>query len=124
MNIEPDLNTEQVVGHYKRHIDKTYMGSHDLMKPDGSYATAVVEISAIHKRKIYNPGKKTHEIRLVAALKGKEKMLILNSTNLKSIEQISGTVMSDKWVGTSMSLYVTKVKVGRETVDAIRIQKP
>ena len=122
--IKQDLNTEQLVGHYKKHIASTYIGSHDFMKPDGTFADAVVEIDGVFKREIYNPGKKQHEDRLVASLKGKEKCFILNSTNCKAIEQISGQVMADKWVGAKIKLVVRKVKVGREQVDALRVEKP
>ena len=120
--IEQDLNTEQLVGHYKKHIDKTYIGSHDLMADDGEYKSTTVEISAVHKRQIYNPGKKKHETRVIAALKGKEKMLILNATNLNTIERLTGTPMTQQWLGQSVLLTVERVKVGRDYKDAIRVK--
>ena len=122
--IAQDLNTEQLVGHYKKHIDRTYIGSHDLMKEDGSFRTVTVTLSGIHKRDIYNPGKKKHEKRLVATFEVGEKQFIINATNCKAIEQIAGTPMTDKWVGSKIMLTVQKVKVGREMVDAIRVKHP
>jgi hypothetical protein len=121
--LEPDLNTDQVVGHYKKHMDRQYIGSHDLMKPDGTYSSVTVEVDAVYKRTIFNPGKNTKENRLVASLKGKDKDFILNATNCKSMEQISGSPMSNNWPGTKIKLVVKNVKVGRDSVDALRIER-
>jgi len=124
MKTEPDTNTVPLSGHYKKHMDKTYLGSHDLSDDDGGYKSVTVEISAIHKRQIFNPGSKKDETKLIAALKGKEKMIILNATNLAAIEGIAGTPMSHKWVGHKVRLVVHKVPLGKAMVDAIRIEKP
>lgn len=120
--IEPDLNTDQIVGHYKKHIDKTYIGSHDLMLDDGSYRTAAVKVKGVHKREIYNPGSKKSEKRVVITFEGRDKQFIVNATNLEAIKDIAKTPMIDKWVGADILLTVESVKVGRETVDAIRVK--
>lgn len=119
--VEPDMNTDQLAGHYKKHTDRTYIGSHDLMLEDGTFRTAKVQITGTHKRQIYNTGKKKHESRVICTLKGADKAFIANATNLKAIEQIAQTPMIDKWVGVDILLTVQKVKVGKEMVDAIRV---
>jgi len=129
MKQEPDENTEQLEGHYKKHMDKAYLGAWDLLNDDGTYSSPVVEISAIHKRQIFNPGTKKYKGRIIAALKGKKKMIILNTTNLESIEAISGTEMSHEWVGLKVKLTVKKVpdpkdRQRKAMVDAIRIERP
>lgn len=122
--IAQDLNTKQIEGHYKRHVDRTYIGACDLMKPDGTYTTTVVKIAGTHKREIYNPGTRKSESRVVATLEGKDKNFILNATNMDSIMRIAGTPMVDKWIGIDIMLVVEKVSVGRDKVDAIRVKPP
>lgn len=50
------------------------------------------------------------------------KKLILNKTNASSIAVLYGTQASE-WVGKRVTLYPTRVKCGRETVDAIRVRE-
>jgi len=50
------------------------------------------------------------------------KKLILNKTNASSIATLYGTQASE-WIGKRVTLYPTRVKCGRDTVDAIRIRE-
>lgn len=50
------------------------------------------------------------------------KKLILNKTNASSIAVMYGTQASE-WVGKRVTLYPTRVKCGRDTVDAIRVRE-
>lgn len=50
------------------------------------------------------------------------KKLILNKTNASSIAVLYGTQASE-WVGKRVTLYPTRVKCGRDTVDAIRVRE-
>lgn len=122
--IPQDLNTDRIEGHYKKHVDRTYIGSCDLMKPDGTFGSATVKIRGTHKRSIYNPGSKKSENRVIATLDGRDKDFILNATNMDAIHQISGTPMIDKWAGVEIRLVVEKVKVRSDMVDAIRVKPP
>ncbi|WP_299083395.1 hypothetical protein [uncultured Paraglaciecola sp.] len=122
--IPQDLNTTQIEGHYKKHVERTYIGACDLMKPDGTFANATVKITGTHKRSIYNPGSRKSEQRVIATLEGKDKSFILNATNLDAIHRIAKTPMIDKWIGVEIMLTVEKVSVGRDKVDALRVKPP
>lgn len=122
--IAQDLNTDQIVGHYKKHIDKTYIGAHDLMLDDGSYREVTVTIKGTHKREIFNPGKKQTERRVVATFEKGDKHFIMNATNLESVGKIAGTPMVDKWQGVTITLFATQVQVGKQRQYAIRVKAP
>lgn len=120
--IAQDLNREQLEGHYKKHIDRTYIGSHDLMNTSGEYVKAKITIDGVFARKIYNPGKRETNTCMVISIKGRDKDFIANSTNQKAIEAIAATPMAEKWVGVEIGLVVEDVKVGRETRPALRVK--
>ena len=123
--IKQDLNTTQLVGHYKKHVERTYIGACDLMQDDGSYRAVNVTISGTYRREIFNPGSRGVEKKLVASFEKGGKDFIMNSTNQESVAEIAGSEMVHDWVGTRITLYVQKnVPVGKKKVDAIRVKRP
>ena len=60
--------------------------------------------------------------KLVLALDGFEKDLVVNATNANEIAKIAGTKDYSKWVGVKVTLYSTKVQFRNEMVDAIRVK--
>lgn len=120
-----DLNTVQLEGHYKLHVERTYIGSHDLMRPDGSHGATEVEIDGIYSRMIYNPRKRKKEKCLIASFKDKPKDFIINPTNQASIVVLAKTELVQSWVGVKLRLVVKKVKAeGGAMVDGLRIEAP
>ena len=102
--------------HWKKLINPNYIGAYTL--DDGK--DLVVTIESIKREMVAGPDGKKEECT-VAYLKG-QKPLILNSTNSKQIEKITGTPHIEEWSGKSISLYVAKVKAFGEVVDALRIR--
>lgn len=123
--IKQDLNTNQLVGHYKKHVERTYIGACDLMLDDGTYRTVNVTISGTYRREIFNPGSRGVEKKLVASFSKGDKDFIMNATNQESVARVAGSDMVHDWVGTQITLYVEKnVPVGKKRVDAIRVMAP
>lgn len=120
--ITQDLNREQLEGHYKKHMDRQYIGSHDLMKKDGTYQTVKLTIDGVFARQIYNTRKRESEKCMVISFKGKEKDFIANPTNQGLIEQATGIVMAEKWVGQQIVIGVEDVKVGLKTKKGLRVK--
>ena len=120
--IEQDLNTKQLEGHYKKHMDRTYLGSYDLMKDDGTFATVKIKIDGVYSRMIYNLNKRKHKKCTIASIEGKEKDFIINVENQDRIVAISGTELVQEWVGLTMMLGVEKVKVGGGTKNGLRVK--
>ena len=59
--------------------------------------------------------------RLVAYFKGFEKGLILNVTNCKQMEKITGTEEYENWKGAKVRIMVLPVQFKKEMVNAIRL---
>jgi hypothetical protein len=66
----------------------------------------------------YDDGKKK---QIVLTFAGKDKKLGLNYTNAAKIAELTGSEEYQDWIGTSLKLYVEKVKGPQGMVDAIRI---
>jgi hypothetical protein len=59
--------------------------------------------------------------QIVLTFEGKDKQLGLNFTNAAKIAELTGTEEHTQWPGTSIKLYVEKVKGPNGMVDGIRI---
>lgn len=55
---------------------------------------------------------------------GKEKGLVLNKTNGKTVAKIAGSEETDDWTGVKIILYPTETEFAGEMVDCIRIRAP
>jgi hypothetical protein len=59
--------------------------------------------------------------QIVLSFVGKDKKLGLNFTNANKIAELVGSDDTDEWIGTTIKLFVEKVKVGNEMKPSIRI---
>lgn len=108
---------DMVKTHYKKLRNTNYLGSWDLTNGD-----KVVKIKKVSNVEVFNPSDNAKEECVVAELYN-EKPLILNSTNLKSIEKALGSPYIEDWVGKEIQLYTKKVKAFGDIVDAIRVRE-
>ena len=60
----------------------------------------------------------------VLYFKGKEKGLVLNKTNSRTITKIIGTEETEDWTGREIVLYPTETEFAGEMVDCIRVRAP
>lgn len=101
-------------------LNDIYESNSNWLKADdikGSKPIVTIE-SAEVKENTYNGETKK---QIVLKFAGKEKQLGLNFTNAARIAELTGTEDFDEWVGTSLKLYVERVKFQDKMVDAIRI---
>ncbi len=66
----------------------------------------------------------TMKAKPLLAMEGKKKYLVLNSTNVDKLIDLTGEEDSVNWIGKRVALYRTKVRAFGEMKDAIRITKP
>ena len=92
-----------------------FLKAEDIVKP----TTATIESIELNERD-YNDGKGIKK-QLVLSFVGKDKKLGLNQTNAQKLAELTGSDDTDDWIGTTIKLFVEKVKVGNETKPAIRI---
>jgi len=105
------------VTHWKKLTNPKYVGSHDLQPRQELSVT----FEKIVKEQVKNVDGKD-EMCVVAYMKGAQKPLILNKTNMKIITKVLGTPYIEEWVGKSITIYSAKVKAFGEVVDAIRVK--
>ena len=80
-----------------------------------------VTIEKVQREALMRQGIKEPELRPVLYIKGKDKQLVLNKTNLSAIAKLHGDKPS-QWAGKKVTLYETTTHRGRETVPCIRIK--
>lgn len=105
-------------GHWKKQFNYEYLGSYSL---DGK-REVIATISELAQDKVVGQqGRK--EDCFVVHFKEFSKPMILNRTNSKAIEKVSGSGLVEDWIGVQVTLYVEKnVKAFGEQVDALRIR--
>src|SRR4051812_44810744 len=96
-------------------FDKEYLYAFDL---DGRDVT--VEIASVLKGEVTGTGGKKAK-KPVVRVKGKEKALALNITNVRTIGGIYGFKAAD-WIGKRITLFPTTTNFGGTTVDCIRVR--
>lgn len=101
--------------HWKRLINPAYIGAYTLTP--GQDMTVTIKVVG---RQIVKGTDGKEEECTVAQLVG-QKPLILNRTNSKSIAKLYGPYIED-WAGKPITLFATTTKVGKETVECLRIR--
>lgn len=94
-----------------------YLTAVDLKGKDFTLRIKTVTIEDLHKK-----GAKTEPCPTLTFDKAKKK-LVVNKTNATSIAMLHGKAM-ENWVGKEITIYPTKTRWGRETVDCIRVREP
>lgn len=67
---------------------------------------------------------RSKEEKPILYFEGKEKGLVLNRTNGKTIAKIANSEETDDWKGVKIILYPTETEFGGEMVDCIRVRAP
>lgn len=99
---------------FRKLFDKEHLGSWDL---DGRDVTVTIERVIQGKAKNKDGETKKPLIKF----RGKEKGLLCNMTNGRTIAAMYGTDVSE-WAGKRVTLYPTTTSVSGQTVDCIRVR--
>ena len=105
--------------HWKSLVNNDYIGAYTLMQT-GQAVDLVVKITNVTRQQVKGEGGKSEECT-VATLEG-QKPFIVNRTNAKTITKIYDSPYIQDWIGKTITLFVARVKVGSDTVDALRIR--
>ncbi len=104
--------------HWKKMTNPNYMGDYSI--PQGGDLVATIEYVA--QEKVVGIGGKS-EMEIVAHFSDGNKPLILNKTNMKTIQKIYKTPYIEDWAGRAIQIYYdATIKFGRETVGGLRIR--
>lgn len=102
---------------YRQMFDRAYIAAYDL--PEGK--DAVVTIARVVATDLPVAGSGKTQKRPVLFFDGKEKGMVLNKVNGKTIAALYGPKV-ENWIGKSISLFATEVPFGAEIVPAIRVR--
>lgn len=106
------------VTHWKQLMNLDYLGAWALQPGEEPILTIV---SVATEKVVGADGKKEDCIVMRYKGIGPGKM-VLNSTNCKTIEAITGTPHIEKWAGAQIQVYSEKVKAFGAVVDALRVR--
>lgn len=100
---------------YRAMFDRDYIGAWDLQGKDVTVTISRVqagELTAQGGRKSKKP---------IIWFEGREKGLVLNKTNAKTIAAMYGTDTTE-WPGKRITMFPTTTTMGSDTVDCIRVR--
>lgn len=103
--------------HWKMLDNPDYIGAYAFQPGEEK----IVTISRVQRAMVPGPDGKREECTIVHFVE-KEKPLILNATNGKMIEKLSGTGYIEQWAGVRIKLVVEKVKAFGDVVAAVRVK--
>jgi len=108
--------------HWKKTLNKDYLGSHDLDNGEGDYSEIKATIKRVTLKDVTDPqGNKSKE--KIAEFAGNTKPMILNSTACKHIEKFTNSSYLEEWLNVPVQIFVQRgVKAFGDVVDALRLR--
>lgn len=104
--------------HWKKLTNPDYIGAYEVLTVGHDL---VLTIKSIKNEMVTGEGGKKEECT-VAHFAEPVKPMILNKTNLKSIQNLYEDPFIEHWIGKKIQIFAAKVKFGKETVDGLRIR--
>ncbi len=121
-------NNNQTLTHWKKLVNKDYLGSHDFPVKiiDGKpvYEEFKVTIDSVTKEmlELFNGTRKESREHVVVRFKNAKKPMLFNKENLKLTTKTLKTAFIEQWVGKQITLHVVPVSAFGEVVDAVRVK--
>ena len=107
--------------HFKKLSNPNYLGSWDLSDKDGNFKNRILTISGVKKEMVHD-GRGGQEECITVSFSD-SKPMIMNATNLKTINKTLNSPYIEDWVGKKIEVTVQKVKAFGEVHDALRVVK-
>ena len=96
-----------------------YLKAHDLKGK-----TPTVTIARVTFEQVRGGRTGSVETKAILHFAGKDKGLLLNKTNARTVITIAGTPITEQWTGVTVTLFATVDTFGKEQHDVIRIKAP
>lgn len=103
--------------HWKKTVNPDYLGAYAL-DPGQDMILTIKEIKG--ETVTGQDGKKAE--CAVAYFAEGVKPMILNRTNMRTVEKIYKTPYIEDWIGKRIQIYATTTRLGRDTVECLRIR--
>lgn len=104
--------------HWKKLTNPDYLGAYSVL--DAGH-DLILTIKSVSEELVCGADGKKEQC-VVARFYEPEKPMILNKTNMKSIEKLYSTPFIEEWTGKKIQVYSARVKAFGDTVDALRIR--
>lgn len=101
---------------YRKLFNKEYLGHWDLPED----RDAVVTIANVESGELHNPGKKADK-KPILTFEGKEKRMVCNATNAKTIAAMYGNHV-EQWIGKKVALFRTTTHGPSGQVECVRVR--
>lgn len=105
--------------HWKKLDNPNYLGAYSLMDGETKELTLTIKQVVTEEVKTDRGSDMCRVVHFVE----KQKPMILNTTNSKTIEGIYETPYIEDWKGKKVTIFVAKIKAFGEQLDALRIRK-
>ena len=103
--------------HWKKLINPDYLGAYSL----DPGKDMILTIGQVRKEMITGTGGKQEQCT-VCHWQEKQKPMILNVTNCKTISKLLKTPYIEQWTGHRIQIYASTTRMGGETVECLRIR--
>lgn len=103
--------------HWKQLVNPDYLGAYSLSPGQ----ELILTIKSVVREKVTGTGGKKQECTVIH-FNEKQKPMILNRVNSKTITKVYGTPYIEEWVGKQIQVYADKVDAFGELVEALRIR--
>lgn len=110
---------QQKKTHWKTYHDYNYLGAY-MMPTDGT--DIILTIKTVKQEQVSGTDGKKDNCMVVTFQEPSTKPLILNVTNAKTIQKLTGSAYVEDWIGKKIQLYVAQVNAFGDVTDAIRIR--
>lgn len=102
--------------HWKKLTNPDYIGAYAFQPGERK----IVTIKTAQQQTVKNA--QGSDDCLVVTFAEKEKPLICNVTNAKSISKVAGSSFIEEWIGVKIELFVAQVSAFGDTVEAVRVK--
>lgn len=104
--------------HWKQLVNMDYLGAYAL--PDGNDLT--LTISKVVKELVTGASGRKEQCMVMYFKEPNYKPMILNRTNSKSIQALTGSPYVEDWVGQKITLFASTTRFGGDVVECLRIR--
>ena len=104
--------------HWKQLVNMDYIGAYAL--PDGNDLT--LTIAKVAREVITGNSGRKEQCMVMYFKEQNYKPMILNRTNAKSIQALTGSAFVEDWVGKKVTLYASTTRFGGDVVECLRIR--
>jgi ribosomal protein L34E len=107
---------------WKKLVNPEYLGAYSLDDGNGKYNDIIATIQRVVVENVTGPDGKKEDCAVAYFSERGIKPMILNVTNMKTLEKLFKSKYIEDWSGRSIQIGVDKVKAFGDVVDALRIR--